>query len=139
MQFLENQDDQNYTIERYGILILVIVFVLGISYCMLKSTPINMNKTALENNIKAEYQGRIIEKGLDSTNRKMPYYSFKDSKKIYEEDFVLNKVSVGDSIVKKANSPKIEIHKKDTVIVVDYHDAYLYNDTLIKKRARHER
>lgn len=138
MYFIENENDQNYTIERYGILILVIVFVLAISYCMLKSTPNNMNKTALENNIKAQYQGRIIKKGIDSTNHHTPYYSFKDCKKIYEEGFVLNKVSVGDSIVKKANSPKIEIYKKDTVIVVDYHDAYLYNDTLIKKRARYE-
>lgn len=134
MQFLENQENDNYDFERWGVLILFIIAVLGISYCMLKSTPYNMNKTSLEDNIKAEYQGRIVEKGLDSTNRNTPYYSFKDSKKIHEDTYVLDKVSVGDSIVKRANSSKIEIHKKDTIILVDYNDVYLHNDSLIKKR-----
>ena len=139
MQFLENQENDNYDFERWGILILFIVAVLGISYCMLKSTPYNMNNASLEDNIKAEYQGRIVEKGLDSKNRNTPYYSFKDSKKIHEEEYVLDKVSVGDSIVKRANSPKIEIYKTDTLIVLDYHDAYLYNDTIIRKIARYEK
>lgn len=139
MQFLENQENDNYDFERWGILILFIVAVLGISYSMLKSTPYNMNKTALERNIKAEYQGRVIKKGIDSAQHGFPYYSFKNSEKIYEEDYVLNRVSVGDSIVKRANSPKIEIYKKDTLIVLDYHDAYLYNDTIIRKIARYEK
>lgn len=139
MQFLENPEDENYNFERWGILILVLSVALIGGYLALNSTPYNTNKSALEDNIKAEYQGKVIEKGLDSTNRNIPYYSFKDSIKIYDEDYVLNKVSIGDSIIKRANSPKIEIHKKDTVIVLDYHDAYLYNDTLIRKRARYEK
>lgn len=139
MQFLENQEDENNNLERWGILIFFVFFVLGVSYCTLQNTPYNLNKSRLEDNIKAQYQGKIIIKGLDSANRKIPYYSFKDSIKIYEDDYIMNIVSIGDSIIKKANSSKIEIHKKDTLIVIDYRDVYLYNDTLIRKRARYEK
>lgn len=90
------------------------------------------NESDLNNHVQAEYQDVIIDKGVDRNNRNTPYLERKHSGRYSEDELIWKYIEVGDSLVKIKGTSKLQIHKKDTLIIVDYKDVFSHYDSLYR-------
>lgn len=90
------------------------------------------NEDNLKNHIQAEYQDVVTDKGVDRNNRNTPYIERKNSGKYSEDELIWKYIEVGDSLIKIKGTSKLQIHKKDTLIIVDYKDVFSHYDSLYR-------
>lgn len=123
-------------------IIILILLAALIAILLMKDgivTTLNsyeMNKEWLKLDYKKEYSGRVVTIKKDKWNRNNMYLQLNDSSKIFEdEERVISKIKVGDSVFKKAGSGILYIVKQDEVLQIHYDDLYKYRDSIIRKNA----
>ena len=92
----------------------------------------SQNERSLEDNIQSEYQDIVTDKGVDKSNRNTPYIERKHAGKYNEDELIWKYIEVGDSLIKIKGTSKLQIHKKDTLIIVDYKDVFSHYDSLYR-------
>ena len=90
------------------------------------------NEDNLKDHIQAEYQDIVTDKGVDKNNRNTPYIERKNAGKYSEDELIWKYIEVGDSLIKIKGTSKLQIHKKDTLIIVDYKDVFSHYDSLYR-------
>lgn len=114
----------------FTLLILIPIFKDDI---VLIFNDYEQNKVWKKQDYEKEYFGKVIKKGKDKRNHGFLYFQFRDSTKIFEDyDKVWKKISVGDSVVKKANSKFLFIYKPKKTITINYDDIFKYRDSLMR-------
>lgn len=129
-------DFKNINQRKSIILVLAFIIVFIVFFkdkIVFTLNDYEQNKEWKKRDYKKEYYGKVIKKGKDRNNHGFLYFQFKDSTKIFDDrEKVWKKISVGDSVVKKANSKFLLIYKPDKMIIVNYDDIFKYRDSLIR-------
>lgn len=103
----------------FGIVILILVFLFGMDHCFKEWQG-----------KKLSYQGIVTRKYQDSTNHNYYTIELNESDKHYLVDFgsrieskkVYNKISIGDSVLKRKVSDKLKVFttEGEKKFVIDY-------------------
>jgi len=124
MNFLNKdpQDKHNATPQQMAFIyfIFATAFVL---FIIMKSNHTSHLRKSLDELSKKEIKGIVNEKWLDKTNRNTPYIKINNISRL-EYQYIWEKLHVGDSLYKPANSFKLTIYGKDRETVVDYNEVY---------------
>ena len=113
-------------------LLAAILFCIWLTFVSKLGNHYALNDDNLKNNIKSEYKGIVLEKGIDKANHSSPYIVKKNFGKYFEDELIWQYVEIGDSLVKNKGTSKLKIYKKDTLIIVDYKNVFFHYDSLYR-------
>ena len=108
---------------------IVVWFIYHLNYGM---NEFQQNKDWLKYKTTENLNGVVAKKGIDSSNRNTPFIKLKYQTFYHEDKEIWQYIEVGDSLSSPRNSPILEIHKKDTILKIDYRNLYWKQDSIIK-------
>jgi hypothetical protein len=106
------------------VFIPIIIMVIIIGYFQLNS--ISHNKEKYENNRKIEFNGKVIKKRQEGEFTRAARFLILDN--YYEqrvENWIYNKISLGDSVYKKTESDSIFFMLKNGEIIIEDYNKHL--------------
>ena len=124
-------DFENFD-RRWFIIIFIPIILIVMRKCVTEMSPYKINKDLYKIEVAREYNGIVIKKGRDRYNHNFSFFNLNDSTEISNEDLIWDKISIGDTVIKIKNSRKIEIRKKDRIILIDYYNMYKFRDSLYR-------
>lgn len=135
MGYFDREENYRYaqystTQLQYGALAIVI---LGLGGLFLFYSYINgpaVVRRYVKNIKEDRYSGIVRKKYIDNHKSVLTTINNRHFNDFYE---VSIKYDVGDSLFKKENSTILQIHKKDTVITVDYNTMIPYYDSIYRQ------
>lgn len=128
-----NKFDISDMISSSKLGLLGVIIFCTLIYLVSKScNPYTQNEDDLMNHIQSEYQDVVIDKGVDKNNRNTPYIERKHSRKYPEDELIWKYIEIGGSLVKIKGTSKLQIHKRDTLIILDYKDIFSHYDSLYR-------
>ena len=124
-------DFENFD-RRWLIIISIPIILIVMQKCVNEMNQYKINSDSYKIEVAREYNGIVIKKGRDRNNHNFSFFNLNDSTEISNEDLIWDKVSIGDTVIKVKNSRKIEIRKKNRIILIDYYNIYKYRDSLYR-------
>ncbi|MPS66056.1 MAG: hypothetical protein DI622_22205 [Chryseobacterium sp.] len=111
------------TDTRYFVIFIItvaIMFGFVLQKCNKDSNESQLVLNSLHRNLEYKKEAYIIRKGIDSSNRNMPYVIFSDKEKLDIGNNFLKLIEVGDSISKKRSSTIYYIYRGKKIIKYDF-------------------
>ncbi|MDR6403487.1 MULTISPECIES: hypothetical protein [Chryseobacterium] len=118
------------TDTRYFVIFVLIVasmFGLVLQKCTKDSNESQMLLTSLRKTLEYQKYAVIINKGINSENRNIPYIVFSDKEQLDIGDNFYKLIEEGDSISKKRSTTIYYIYRNKQIFKYDYLEDYLGN------------
>ena len=115
--------------KYFVIFILTIATMFGfvLQKCNKDSNESQLLLKSLRRNLEYKKNSVIINKGINSENRNIPFIVFSDMEKLDVSDNFYKRVEVGDTIVKKRSTTVYKIYRNNQILEYDFLEDSLGN------------
>ncbi|AJH13367.1 hypothetical protein [Myroides profundi] len=133
--FKDGLDFDNISINPFIPMLAVLCLIVLVAYKCGGENAYTENDRQLKENTLKEFKAVVISQEANKGSRAGSYYILDNDMRFYEREYLYKVIEIGDTLITKQNSTRLEIIKKDTILTIDYlEDIWTAKDRSLRYR-----